>query len=126
MPTARSIWFFIATSTAVECSAALPTMATTTTPMKIWFIPSTWLACSTAPTRISLITGHEERRDDQDGRRRAAAPVFLLVVEVVVVGIEQALVGDQAEHQMGQVGEHQDHRDADAQLMLEESTVAAR
>ncbi len=34
MLTARSILSFIATTTATQCSAALPTMATTMTPMK--------------------------------------------------------------------------------------------
>ena len=34
MLTARSILSFIATSTATQCSAALPTIATTITPMK--------------------------------------------------------------------------------------------
>ena len=46
--------FFIATSTAVECSAALPTTATTTTPMKTLPRPSAVPAASTAWTRSSL------------------------------------------------------------------------
>ena len=53
--TARSIWFLTATSTAVECSAALPMMATTMTPTKTLFMPSALPASSTEPTSISLI-----------------------------------------------------------------------
>ena len=40
MFTARSILSFMATSTATQCSAALPTMATTMTPMKNSLSPS--------------------------------------------------------------------------------------
>ena len=45
---------FIATTIAVECSAALPTTATTTTPMKTLPRPSAVPAASTAWTRNSL------------------------------------------------------------------------
>ena len=55
MFTARSILFFIATSTAVECSAALPITATTITPTKILLMPIEWTAPSMELTRISLI-----------------------------------------------------------------------
>ena len=55
MFSARSIWFFIATSTAVECSAALPITATTITPTNTSVSPSTCEVSSTAPTSISLI-----------------------------------------------------------------------
>jgi hypothetical protein len=48
--------FFIAMSTAVECSAALPMIATTITPTKTSVNPNEAEAASTAPTRNSLMS----------------------------------------------------------------------
>src|SRR6185295_13072907 len=56
MLTARSILFFIATSTATQCSAALPTMATTITPMKNSDRPTACEASLIEPTSTSDIT----------------------------------------------------------------------
>ncbi len=56
MLTARSILSFMATATATQCSAALPTIATTMTPMKNSESPSEWEAAVSEPTRISDIT----------------------------------------------------------------------
>ena len=56
MPRARSILPFMATRIAVECSAALPTIATTTTPMNTLPRPMAVPASSTAWTRNSLTT----------------------------------------------------------------------
>ena len=47
--------FFIAIVIAVECSAALPTIATMITPTKVSVTPSECCAASTAPTRNSDI-----------------------------------------------------------------------
>ncbi len=55
MFTDRSILSLAATSTATQCSAALPTIATTNTPTKNSDSPMSWLASSIEPTRISLI-----------------------------------------------------------------------
>ena len=65
MFTARSILSLAATSTATQCSAALPTIATTNTPTKNCDSPMSWEASLIEPTRISLIT------PDRHGRRRA-------------------------------------------------------
>ena len=56
MLTARSILSFIATSTATQCSAALPTIATMITPMKNSLSPMLSAASEIEPTRISDIT----------------------------------------------------------------------
>ena len=56
MLTARSILSLRATSTATQCSAALPTIATTITPMKNSLRPMPSAASEIEPTRISDIT----------------------------------------------------------------------
>src|SRR3954451_4430919 len=56
MLTARSILSFIATSTATQCSAALPTIATTMTPMKNSERPTDSEASVIEPTSTSDIT----------------------------------------------------------------------
>jgi hypothetical protein len=53
MVSARSMRFFAAIRMAVECSAALPTTATTMTPMKTSFIPRCSAVASTEPTITS-------------------------------------------------------------------------
>ena len=56
MLTARSILSLRATRTATQCSAALPTIATTITPMKNSERPTASEASEIEPTRISDIT----------------------------------------------------------------------
>ena len=56
MFTARSILSFAATSTATQCSAALPTIATTNTPTKNSDRPMSSEASLIEPTSTSLIT----------------------------------------------------------------------
>src|SRR3954452_12550053 len=56
MLTERSILSFIATRTATQCSAALPTMATTITPMKNSERPTACEASSIDPTSTSDMT----------------------------------------------------------------------
>ena len=56
MLTARSILSLRATSTATQCSAALPTIATTITPMKNSESPTDSEASEIEPTRISDIS----------------------------------------------------------------------
>ena len=55
MPTARSIRFFRPIAIAEPLSAAPPTMARNTMPMKACDMPSDRPVPSAAPTRISLI-----------------------------------------------------------------------
>src|SRR5438874_13836714 len=55
MLTAKSILSLYATSTATQCSAALPTIATTTAPMKNGESPMAFDASSIECTRISLM-----------------------------------------------------------------------
>jgi len=54
IPIESSIRFLIAIITAVLCSAALPTTATTITPIKTQVSPNADAAASTEPTSISL------------------------------------------------------------------------
>ena len=56
MLTAMSILFLRAMRIAVECSAALPMMATRITPTKTSVMPQVLAVAWTAPTRNSLIT----------------------------------------------------------------------
>ncbi len=56
MFTAASIRFFAAMRMAVECSAALPMMATTITPTNTSLHPNASAVTSAAPTRSSAIT----------------------------------------------------------------------
>ena len=56
MLTARSILSLRATSTATQCSAALPTIATTIAPMKNSLIPAFSAVSEIEPTRISDIS----------------------------------------------------------------------
>ena len=56
MLTARSILSLAATSTATQCSAALPTIATMNTPTKNSDRPMSSEASEIEPTRISDIT----------------------------------------------------------------------
>ena len=53
---AMSILFLSAMRMAVECSAALPMMATRITPTKTSVMPQVLAVASTAPTRNSLIS----------------------------------------------------------------------
>ena len=55
MLTARSILSLAATSTATQCSAALPTIATTNTPTKNSDSPMSCEASEIEPTSTSLI-----------------------------------------------------------------------
>ena len=55
MLTARFILSLLATRTATQCSAALPTIATTMTPMKNSLRPTDSEASEIEPTRISDI-----------------------------------------------------------------------
>ena len=99
MPSARSILFLLATSIAVECSAALPTTATTTTPMKTLPRPSAVPAASTASTRNSLTKPDEHGRADQRratlrvGRPGRAASAGLGRVVRRLLGREEAAGG---------------------------------
>ena len=56
MLTARSILFLNATRIATQCSAALPTIATTITPTKNWDSPIDSDASEIEPTRTSDIS----------------------------------------------------------------------
>ena len=56
MPTLRFILFFIAIIIAVECSAALPTIATTITPINTSVTPTECRTFSIVPTRNSEST----------------------------------------------------------------------
>ena len=94
MLTARSILFLAATSTATQCSAALPTIATTITPTKNSLSPIVSDASEIEPTRISDISADREagagQRDDRRPHRpRLAVDVLLLLgrrVEQIPVG----------------------------------------
>ena len=59
MPTDRSIWSRRANITAEKCSAALPTIATTTAPTNRSDKPMAAAACSIEPTSTSAATAVE-------------------------------------------------------------------
>ena len=73
IPTARSAWFFQAMMIAVECSAALPTIATTITPTKISVSPSAWLAWLDRPDQDLTHPG-DEPVDTTTPRPTASVP----------------------------------------------------
>src|SRR5215467_13063390 len=82
MLTERSILSFIATRTATQCSAALPTIATTITPMKNSERPTACDASEIEPTRTSDIP-HQDAGDRQRGHRLADRPAPAVLVLVV-------------------------------------------
>ena len=117
MLTARSIWFFIATSTAVECSAALPTIATTITPTNTELMPNEWAACSAESTSSSLITATPTVAAISTTQRLSASPGrrvhgrrFLGGVRRFA-GLEDLPVRDERKHQAQHVDHGQDQRD---------------
>ena len=75
MFTARSILSFAATSTATQCSAALPTIATTNTPTKNSDRPISSDASLIEPTRISDGGEHTWRWQERplEARERLSA-----------------------------------------------------
>ena len=118
MPRESSMRFFSASMTAVLCSAALPTMATTITPMKMLVMPKAFAASSTEPTRISLI---------QTISRVAPARVSMARFRLHAAGErlpgallsgEELLVRAQREDQVQRVGRQQHERDAQAEVDL--------
>ena len=120
--------FFNAIRTAVECSAALPTIATTITPTKTSVSPSVRLASSTAPTSTSLIQATKAvatSRTTDDFRLTPAATSWRAASASSPVGVVQVLVRDEAEDQVQDVGDDQDHADRQAQLVLDAGGVGA-
>ena len=118
MPRARSILPFMATRMAVECSAALPTMATTTTPMNTLLMPMAAPASPTACTRNSLIQPTNPAATtrtamllptDQTGPSCASS------CALAVFAREQVLVALQLEEQARGVGQQQHPGDVEAQ-----------
>ena len=116
MFTARSILSFMATSTATQCSAALPTMATTMTPMKNSLSPSFEAASEIEPTRISDITPTATPAIASSDDRLAHRP-RLAVLRVVGLGVEEVAVGLQREPQARHVGEDQHARHGGRQAL---------
>ena len=118
MPRARSILPFMATRTAVECSAALPTMATTTTPMNTLPMPMRVARLAHRVHQELADPAHEARGHHQDGDALPHRPdlaVVLVVEPVAALAREQVLVALQLEEQAGGVGQQQHPRDVEAQ-----------
>ena len=67
---------------AVECSAALPTIATTITPTNTSVTPNVARALSIVPTRNSESTATTAGRDDQDDDGLSARPMFALFFQL--------------------------------------------
>ena len=116
MPTVRSILFLRAIAIAEPLSAAPPTIARRTIPMKTCDIPSAVPVPSAAPTRISLI--HAARSDAATRLpiARAQAPVRA-VVGLVAARISRELVGMGLEHEdeVEAVGREQHDGEADVE-----------
>ena len=117
MFTARSILFLAATSTATQCSAALPTMATTNTPTKNWDRPIFSEASLIEPTRISDITptATADRRQVDGGP--LDGPLVLLLLLAVAERVEHVPVRLQREVQPGGVAHQQHERHAERQVL---------
>ena len=86
MLTARSILSLRATSTATQCSAALPTIATTIAPTKNSVRPIDSAASEIEPTRISDITPTAMPAIASAADRSAHAPRLAVLVLVVRPG----------------------------------------
>ena len=117
MLTARSILFFCATSTATQCSAALPTIATTITPMKNSLRPSCE-AASEIESDEDL--GHHADRDAGDRQRDdrlAHRPRLTVGRNPRRVGVEEVAVGLQREAQAGHVGRRSARRHGQRELL---------
>ena len=117
MLTARSILSLWATRTATQCSAALPTIATTITPMKNSLRPTDSEASEIEPTRISDIRPTASAGDRQHRDRAAYAPAESGLLLVLVHGVEQVAVRLQREEQPGDVGGDQDDRDGEREVL---------
>ena len=99
MLTARSILSLWATSTATQCSAALPTIATTITPMKNSLRPTDSDASAIEPTRTSDITPTATPAIASiTTDRRTLQPS---VSSCCVRGVEEVAVGPQREEETG-------------------------
>ena len=99
MLTERSILSLIATSTATQCSAALPTIATTITPMKNSLRPIDSEAASIEPTRISDITPTATPATASAITEERIDQPQVSSCSVVAVGVEELPVGAQAEEE---------------------------
>ena len=116
MFTARSILSLRATSTATQCSAALPTIATTIAPMKNSLSPTDSAASWIEPTRISLITPTATPAIASIATDRrtvhGSCPSLRLVL-----GVEEVAVRLHREDEAGGVDRDHQHRDPQRQVL---------
>ena len=98
--------------TALLCSAALPTTATTMTPMKTLVMPKAAAASCTEPTRISLIQAIRTvaPASVSSARFRLQAPAGC--GSACSLAGEELFVGAQREEQVEPVGNQEDDGDA--------------
>ncbi len=89
MLTARSILFFSAIRTATQCSAALPTIATTITPTKNSERPIASEASEIEPTRISDISPTATPATGEHDHRAAHRPAEAVLLLLGVGRIEE-------------------------------------
>src|SRR5262249_21700368 len=119
MVTARSILFLAATSTAVECSAAFPTVATTMTPTNTSLMPTAPPPPHGGPDQPPPHRPPPRRRRQQHQPGGAPPPPRLPVLarrgQLLLRAGEQVLVGAQAEHQAQHVHRGEDDGDLLAQ-----------
>ena len=118
MPTLRFILFFIAMRMAVECSAALPTIATTITPINTSVTPTECRTFSIVPTRNS-----ESRATTavEMSRIRSALPrdhCLLLSSTASSRALEEIFMSPERETEHAEVGKEQDDGDAQRELLL--------
>ena len=123
MLTARSILSLRATNTATQCSATLPTIATTIAPMKNSLRPID--SAAVADRADQDLAHHADQHARDRERDHAPADVQPHVVLVLVLGVEEVAVGPQREDEAGDVGEHQDDRDARLRCLDRRAEVTA-
>ena len=92
MPTVRSILSFIAMRMAVECSAALPTIANTMTPTSLGQADAVPTFSIRADKKLREQCDHG-RRDEQDSNGFAARPLLAAFIGMCVSILEEMLVG---------------------------------
>ena len=111
MLTDRSILSFMAKNTATQCSAALPTIATTMMATKNGDSP---IDSDASVDRADEDLRHHADRDAGDrehGHGLAHRPRLALLVLGVVLGVEEVAVGLEREEQPRDVGDQQHARD---------------
>src|SRR2546427_13174004 len=113
MVSARSVCPRWAATTAVACSAALPTRGITIRPRNSCESPNRVTTASVACTSSSLSTNERgRRRQDRDRYARSARRAWPRFARPRPLAAEQLAVGHEREHEARDIGESEDERHA--------------